>query len=168
MSAAEKLRHELRIAEVAALLSVTTDRVTRLVMRMGLPCIPESLRFDRDQVLAWFDALPKTTRPPSAPTGAWPVAPEIVPLAAPETGGVYAIGAACGHVKIGKAWNIKRRLANLQTANPAPLVLLAVLSDVQEDEGEFHHALSAHCVGGEWFAPHADVVMAIRDARRIW
>lgn len=169
MSAARKLHRELTLADVATLLGVTPEQALRLATRRGLPCLADSMRFDHGQVMAWFSALPRTARPESTPKGdIWRLAPDITPLDPPETGGVYAIGAATGHVKIGRAWNFKRRLAVLQCANPSPLVLLAVLSDAEDDEREFHHMFSEHCVGGEWFAPHPDVIMAIRDARRIW
>jgi excisionase family DNA binding protein len=69
---------------------------------------------------------------------------------APTTSGVYAI--ACGqYVKIGKARNIKRRMATLQACNPEPLKLLAVLSEDPADETMFHQRFAAYRHSGEWF-----------------
>jgi hypothetical protein len=57
---------------------------------------------------------------------------------------------------------------NIQASSPLPLLMLAVLSEDQSEEREFHTMYAEHRIHGEWFLPHPEVVAAIRDARRIW
>jgi hypothetical protein len=90
----------------------------------------------------------------------------LVPLQPPDFGGVYAILDERGFVKIGKAQNIRKRLNQLQGANPRPLTLLAVFATKQSIEDRIHRKLKrAGWVRGEWFAPTPAVIAEIRAAR---
>lgn len=70
---------------------------------------------------------------------------------------VYAIQReAGGPIKIGKAVNVKARLAGLQTGTHEKLVILREWSRPKGDgvlvERMSHSFLDEHRVGGEWFA----------------
>ena len=57
-----------------------------------------------------------------------------------------------GPIKIGWTANLKERLANLQSANPAELVLLGSRSGTQEQEKELHARFASQRLRGEWFS----------------
>ena len=84
----------------------------------------------------------------------------------PTCSGVYAVLGAEHYVKIGKAANIRDRLSNLQTANPVPLELLAVLSNDPESEASFHARWIRWRRDGEWFELSTDMCEAIVRGRR--
>jgi len=87
-------------------------------------------------------------------------------LVSPDLPGVYAILDERGFVKIGKAQNIRKRIAQLQGANPRPIRLVAVLSNRTAMESHFLYKLKkSGWVRGEWFAPSPQVVAEIRAAR---
>lgn len=55
-------------------------------------------------------------------------------------------------LKIGRADDVASRLVQLQTGNPHPLVLLAIIKDVPlAVERYLHQAFSAQRTHGEWF-----------------
>lgn len=56
-----------------------------------------------------------------------------------------------GLIKIGKADNVARRLAQLQTGNASPLFLVAVGPGGYELEKHLHLRLKGLRVRGEWF-----------------
>lgn len=69
---------------------------------------------------------------------------------------VYAIGSSIGLVKIGKAGNPERRLADLQVGSPVRLFIIAVRncgSDAASEqiEREIHRDLEGYNERGEWF-----------------
>lgn len=68
-----------------------------------------------------------------------------------------------GHVKIGKAWNPRARLLELQCGNPYPLALLFSSSGLREEV--VHETFNRHRVLGEWFTLTADIVAFIDDAK---
>jgi hypothetical protein len=86
----------------------------------------------------------------------------LVPLGSP---GVYALLNRAGQVKIGKATNIKRRVGQLQIAEPFPLRLVAVLSPNPAMEREFHRRMRHLPRTGEWFVPEQRLIDLICDAR---
>lgn len=101
----------------------------------------------------------------SPKTGAHELA-TLAPLVPPDSCGVYAVLDERGFVKIGKADNIRKRVAQLQGGSPRPLTLLAILSYRKVLEATFHKRLRrAGWVRGEWFAPTPRVVDEIRAAR---
>lgn len=60
----------------------------------------------------------------------------------------------CGNapvVKIGKAINIRSRIAEFQTANPEVLTLVREIEGYGEEERAFHRRYSQHRLRGEWF-----------------
>ncbi len=61
-----------------------------------------------------------------------------------------------GAIKIGRATDPRKRLAALQTASPAPLLLLAVIEN--GDERAFHTQFAAHRLNGEWFHPAPELL----------
>jgi hypothetical protein len=65
---------------------------------------------------------------------------------------IYFIRERGGAVKIGKADNVKRRLAGLQTAHAYPLDLLAAVFAPAHLEEDLHEALAEHRLSGEWFS----------------
>lgn len=82
--------------------------------------------------------------------------------------GVYAIRAG-GALKIGRACDIGARRASLQTGNPAPLEVLAVLSKNQDHERVWHAKFEHLRIDrGEWFRFGEQIAVHIRDARATW
>lgn len=152
------------INEVGAMLGISADRVLALMACSGLPFV--SISFDRVSVLEW---IRKRTSPqllltePFDPN--WPKGESIDPLEPPTSGGVYAVGSVSGPIKIGRAWNIRNRVMSLQTSSPQRLALIAVLSNLEDDERKFHQLLADHRLHGEWFAPHPSVLEVVRAAR---
>lgn len=55
------------------------------------------------------------------------------------------------YVKIGRADDVPARVAQLQTGNPHPLVLLGHYSGPDELESYFHEAFRGEHHSGEWF-----------------
>jgi hypothetical protein len=78
-----------------------------------------------------------------------------------ETCHVYIIAhmkgrVPCAPVKIGISASPERRVANLQTANPKPLVLLCTFATPVRDiakviESGFHEVMADKRLAGEWF-----------------
>jgi hypothetical protein len=74
---------------------------------------------------------------------------------------VYAVQAdLAGPVKFGVSADPATRLAVLQTAHAAPLILLGAMRGGRELERGFHAALAVDRMEGEWFAPSRDVLAA--------
>jgi hypothetical protein len=64
-----------------------------------------------------------------------------------------------GPIKIGKSDDVKRRILDMQTANPFRLRLLLVLSDDKATEKEMHDAfIDLRIDGGEWFRPETELL----------
>lgn len=62
-------------------------------------------------------------------------------------------------VKIGTTTRpVEVRLRELQAGQPHPLVILAHAPGGHYEEGRLHDRFGPHCVTGEWFRPHADVL----------
>ncbi len=65
---------------------------------------------------------------------------------------VYFIGGmTTGLVKIGKANDPRRRLADLQTGSPDDLVLLGFMDGERDEERDLHHRFHHDRRRGEWF-----------------
>jgi hypothetical protein len=56
-------------------------------------------------------------------------------------------------VKIGFALDVQSRVATLQTASPARLVLLACMDGDRHTEARLHQRFASARVRGEWFRP---------------
>ncbi len=68
-------------------------------------------------------------------------------------------------IKIGHtAASAGSRMAQLQTGNPSPLVLLGVMPGELVDERNLHVRFSAYRVAGEWFKPAPAVIRLILQA----
>ncbi|TGE21855.1 hypothetical protein E5K00_16450 [Hymenobacter aquaticus] len=65
-------------------------------------------------------------------------------------------------VKIGKAFDVRRRMKNLQCANPSPLVLLSV--HPSNVEAELHQRFKASWHRGEWFVYTDDIKSFVADS----
>ena len=69
-----------------------------------------------------------------------------------------------GPIKIGKTDHLKRRLAEMQTANPFRLRYLLVLPEGTVTEKEMHGAFEEHRIdGGEWFHPENEILDFIEE-----
>ena len=90
----------------------------------------------------------------------------LVELLPPDYAGCYALLDERGFVKVGKAGNIRKRIAQLQGMSPRPYRLVAILSRTTSYEPALHRRLK-RCgwVRGEWFAPTPQVIAEIRAAR---
>jgi hypothetical protein len=69
----------------------------------------------------------------------------------------------CGHagpIKIGITGDVRARLGHLRTACPWPLRLLFDFPGTEKEEAFLHETFAEHRMRGEWFAPHADVVVS--------
>ena len=69
----------------------------------------------------------------------------------------FARQGADGPIKVGRAYNPRRRLTDLSVGSPIALVLLgAMLSEcAEEEEDALKQRLKAYCVRDEWFAAEA-------------
>jgi Meiotically up-regulated gene 113 len=70
-------------------------------------------------------------------------------------------------VKVGFTSNLKRRIRDLQTGNPDPLVLVAKVRSSPEAyrslERDLHEKLRNHRVRGEWFDAYQEVRSIVID-----
>lgn len=71
---------------------------------------------------------------------------------------VYFIQDAIGNVKIGRAKDVKQRLAALQTAHAEELKILRVLDGGPVEEWECQHAFRELRIRGEWFRFHDEML----------
>lgn len=80
-----------------------------------------------------------------------------------HSGHVYFIQAASGGpIKIGRAIDIDRRLVQLQTASPEPLIVLAVIENGgHAKERELHKQFAEYRLQGEWFMPCEELISFI-------
>lgn len=68
-----------------------------------------------------------------------------------------------GPIKIGRAKNPERRRRHLQSANPYPLHLLAIMPLFSDEEERLHEAFAHHRLMGEWFKPVPELLAYIRE-----
>ncbi len=83
------------------------------------------------------------------------------------TRGIYFLRAGeQGNIKIGKTYDLKARLASLQTGSPEPLHLLAFVNclevDPTEAEAMLHKKFQHHRLQGEWFMPADELLEFVR------
>jgi hypothetical protein len=66
-------------------------------------------------------------------------------------------------IKIGSSLNVGRRIVQLQVGMPERLRLLGVLPDSPEGglEGNIKRRFRHHCIRGEWFREHPDILTYI-------
>lgn len=67
------------------------------------------------------------------------------------------------YVKIGRANNVYKRLAQLQTGNPKALWVLAVIKDKGMNESWVHKTLSQYRVSNEWYILNENVKSFIKS-----
>ena len=91
------------------------------------------------------------------------VAPKDEPYVWPRTKKmVYFVQSGeGGPIKIGFADDVGLRVKGLQVGNPCELRLLAAVPGGQPLEMQIHHVLRQHCIHGEWFHPHGDVMLFV-------
>lgn len=70
-----------------------------------------------------------------------------------------------GPIKIGYSTNVAVRLADLQTASPHDLTLLASLPGGPKLEKVIHRGFDEHRIKGEWFRPAEDLLTFIEEVR---
>lgn len=92
---------------------------------------------------------------------------DLEPLEPPDAPGVYVIQGVPGWVKIGRAQNIRQRMAELQVAHPVPLKLLAILDSNPCREIDFHGRFRPYRTIGEWFVVEPDLRATILAARKL-
>jgi DNA-binding Xre family transcriptional regulator len=74
-----------------------------------------------------------------------------------------------GPIKIGLAKDVGCRVANMQTGNPKKLRVIGTIPAASEHiEAELHRRFQAGCVGGEWFAPSAELLNFIAEESSPW
>lgn len=99
-----------------------------------------------------------------------PAIPVVVPdVPPPQMSFVYLIGSSSdGPFKIGKANNVKRRLAELQTPWPVKLLLIesraVPLAEVLSIESRIHKTLAGYRMAGEWFSCDLATAKAAMDS----
>jgi hypothetical protein len=64
---------------------------------------------------------------------------------------VYFVISESGHIKIGIANNVKKRMIIMRTDNPYPIKLLGKIKAEGHPENEIHKMFSQYRVRGEWF-----------------
>ncbi|RKH11980.1 hypothetical protein D7X74_24480 [Corallococcus sp. CA047B] len=67
-----------------------------------------------------------------------------------------------GPIKIGWSRAPATRLVSLQTANPAPLTLLATVPGSRMTELQLHEQFAAYRMTGEWFRPVPALICCVR------
>ena len=82
--------------------------------------------------------------------------------------GLYFVQAETGQIKIGRTYDMRSRLAALQSYSPVPLHLIGWVRFVGKRlERRIHQALSAAHLHSEWFAPTAEVCALVQLARTV-
>lgn len=74
---------------------------------------------------------------------------------------IYFIGGDTGAIKIGMAYDLIKRLADLQCGSPIRLSILASGPGGRKDEAFYHQRFAAHRLHGEWFERHPDILAEI-------
>lgn len=74
-------------------------------------------------------------------------------------------GDQTGPIKIGFAKSLDRRLKEFATATPEGFDVIAAIDCGRGVERQLHKDLADYCVGGEWFAPSIDVMVAIEKVK---
>jgi hypothetical protein len=75
---------------------------------------------------------------------------------------VYFIQAGTdGPIKIGMTHELKKRLGAMQVANHEELTVLLFTPGGAAVEQWMHYKYRAHCIRGEWFKPHPDLLAEI-------
>lgn len=69
-----------------------------------------------------------------------------------------------GHVKIGRADDVAKRIQGLATGRPDKLILLGAVPGTQADERRLHDALVTDRDRGEWFHPSTRVMLSAHTA----
>jgi N-acetylneuraminic acid mutarotase len=81
---------------------------------------------------------------------------------------VYFIQSSNGPIKIGVATNVEARAASLQSGNPCPIKILAIIKNGgKELERELHKRFAADRLGGEWFQ-NSNSLKEVIDAARTY
>ena len=73
---------------------------------------------------------------------------------------IYAIATET-HVKIGRTYDLPKRLAALQTASPVRLEVLACIAAPPHIERDIHSRLFEHRTSGEWFLRNGEVTRIV-------
>lgn len=68
-------------------------------------------------------------------------------------------------VKIGFSTNLASRMATLQTAAGAQLVLLVAAPGTRDDERALHERFAAHRQSGEWFRYHREIEKWVTEVK---
>lgn len=68
-----------------------------------------------------------------------------------------------GNIKIGVSCSPEGRLANMQSCNSSPLVLLC--KTLGDREAEFHLRFTNYRLQGEWFSPDTELLEFIQSLR---
>ncbi len=113
---------------------------------------------------SWWSSVKRSRHPVTA--GDWmrdPLAPVriVTPHAyggLPKGPHIYALRDPDGLVKIGYTEDLRRRISELQTGNPRPLLLLGHRPGTQVDERQIHHDHADDRVAGEWFIESASLM----------
>ena len=70
---------------------------------------------------------------------------------------IYFIASHGGPIKIGHAFDPKHRLAAIQTGNPEPLLILAVVRGPRSLERRYHQQFAHLRLSGEWFRRSGEI-----------
>ena len=78
---------------------------------------------------------------------------------------VYFVQANDGHIKIGLARDVQKRLASLQTAHAHELVLLVAIEGTFRLEQSLHRKFAHLRLRGEWFRPEPELLELIAQSK---
>lgn len=76
----------------------------------------------------------------------------------------FILNRISGRIKIGKSFDVDKRLASLQTASPDPLELLGSVPSWLHTEAELHARFAALREHGEWFRDDPELLAFIEEA----
>lgn len=94
-----------------------------------------------------------------------PVLDSVIHIHGPYVYFIQAVDG--GPIKIGKAFNVRERLAGLQTGNPKELRILGAMVGDTDVEGKVHKEFAGSRIRGEWFEPSEELYDYIQGVN-VW
>lgn len=142
--------------------------VYRLRWIDGLSGYVRTLIFDLEYYQYYLKENGIEAGPPLDKTG-WPKEPSIEKFEGWQGTGIgkmyrsetyFARASRTGRIKIGRSANIPQRMNSLSWEQGERINVIATVRTGFFEE-RYHEAFCQHCIEGEWFAPHPDILAEI-------
>lgn len=154
--------------ELAARWSVQKAHVYRLAREGRIPTVRVGryYRFSPTAIAAWESeegiTPPRVNRQPHRD-------PNIARLGQTPKGYIYFVQAeGGGPIKIGHAFDVAKRLSELQIGAPQALQVIATTPGTRATEDEFHRRFADDRLHGEWFESTPRLRSFIIAAAQVW